>query len=263
MAGARVRPAQRLRGGEAVEVVVPPPAPAAPEQEALPLRIVYRDRDLVVVDKDAGRVVHPGAGNARGTLVNALLHHVKGLEGVGGVARPGIVHRLDKDTSGLMVVARNDLALRGLQAQFQAHRVDKVYLALVRGAPGAGGTFRTLHGRDPRNRLRFSTKVKHGKPAVTHWTVLRRLPGATLVEVRLETGRTHQIRAHSADAGPPLLGDRLYGGAGKKAPQVIARQALHAWRLGFLHPRTGARLDFEAQVPADFEAALAALGSEA
>lgn len=256
------RASHRLRGSELVELDVPPPAPSAPRAEELPLSVLYQDRDLVVLDKAAGMVVHPGAGHASGTLVNALLHHVVDLQGVGGALRPGLVHRLDKDTSGVLVIAKNDRALAGLQEAFKSREVAKSYLALVYGQPPDRGTFDTLHGRHPRNRLRFTGEVKAGKRAVTHFEVTRRFSRAARVEVLLETGRTHQIRMHFAEAGFPLLGDRLYGNARSRAVSVIGRQALHALRLAFRHPRTGRRLTFEAPVPEDFEAAEAQLTTD-
>ncbi|MHB8878739.1 MAG: RluA family pseudouridine synthase [Myxococcaceae bacterium] len=263
--GAKAKSARRLKGGEELLVTVPPPEPATPRAQDLPLTVLYEDRDLVVLDKAAGMVVHPAPGNREGTLVNALLFKVKDLTGVGGELRPGLVHRLDKDTSGCVVVAKGEATLGALQAAFKARSVDKVYLALVHGSPPAKGTFRTLHGRHPTHRKRFSAKVTRGKLAVTHYRVLERFEGASLVEVTLETGRTHQIRVHFADAGFPLLGDALYGGARRGSQKVrlamaaLGRQALHAARLGFAHPRTGKRLELEAKLPDDFEAALAVL----
>jgi 23S rRNA pseudouridine1911/1915/1917 synthase len=218
--------------------------------QALPLEILYEDRDLVAINKQPGMVVHPGAGNRDGTLVNALLHHVKDLSGVGGVLRPGIVHRLDKDTSGVMVVAKSADALEALHESFASREVEKVYLALVHGHPAKEGTFRTLHGRHPKNRLKFTGRLKRGKTAVTHWRVLESLNDAAKVEVTLETGRTHQIRVHFAEAGFPLLGDTLYG---RRKTNIIARQALHAWRLAFIHPRSGSWVKLTAPVPMDFE----------
>jgi 23S rRNA pseudouridine1911/1915/1917 synthase len=259
------RASQRLRGGESLEVAVPPPEPAVPEPEDLPLTILHQDRDLLVLDKPAGLVVHPAAGHARGTLVNALLHHVSGLSGIGGVLRPGIVHRLDKETSGCLVVAKNDAALQALQRAFQARRVEKTYLALVHGQPPDTGRLETLHARHPRDRKRFTGRAKTGKPAVTSWRVRSRLHGAALLEVGLETGRTHQIRVHLSELGHPLLGDALYGGTRKgdarvKAVQTrLGRQALHAWKLAFPHPRTGKSVRCEAPIPADLRAALESL----
>ena len=259
------RASLRLKGGERVEVSVPPPQPAVPEPEDLPLTVLHEDRDLLILDKPAGLVVHPAAGHARGTLVNALLHHVSGLSGVGGVLRPGIVHRLDKETSGCLVVAKNDAALRALQRAFQARTVEKTYLALVHGHPPAAGRLDTLHARHPRDRKRFTGRTRTGKPAVTTWRVRTLLHGAAVLEVGLETGRTHQIRVHLSELGHPLLGDALYGGARKgdarvKAVQTrLGRQGLHAWKLSFPHPRTGKPVRCEAPVPADIREAIEAL----
>ncbi len=259
----------RVRGGECIEVELPPPEPAKPVAEDLPLSVIYEDADLVVLDKAAGMVVHPAAGHARGTLVNALLHKIEDLAGIGGELRPGLVHRLDKDTSGVMVVAKNDATLHALQAAFKGRAVKKTYLALVHGVPTQQGRFETLYGRHPIHRKRFSSKVKLGKPAITEYRVLETFDGAALVEVDLHTGRTHQVRVHFSDAGHPLLADELYGGArkgkgeAKQAQEAVGRQALHAWKLAFEHPRTGKALAFEAPVPADFQRALDVLRSAA
>ena len=250
--GQTVRPSRRLKGSEAIELVVPEPEAIEPQPEALPLALLYQDRDIVVLDKAAGMVVHPGAGHATGTLVNALLHHVADLQGVGGALRPGLVHRLDKDTSGVLVIAKNDHSLTTLQAAFKSREVEKTYLALAYGQPPEEGRFDTLHGRHPTDRLKFTGRVKTGRRAVTSYRVTRRFALASLVEVSLETGRTHQIRVHFAEAGFPLLGDQVYGTAASRRVTVIDRQALHARRLAFAHPRTGKPLTFEAPVPADF-----------
>ncbi len=257
--GKPVRAAFRLKGGEALEVVVPEAQAIALEAQDLPLKVVFEDKHLLVLDKAAGMVVHPGAGNPDGTLVNALLFHVKDLAGIGGELRPGIVHRLDKDTSGLLVVAKTDAALTALQAAFKDRTVQKTYLALVHGTPPPNGTFRTLYGRHPHHRQRFSGRVKTGKEAVTHFVTLEKFARASLVEIILETGRTHQIRVHFAEAGHPLLGDALYGGVKKAGPLVIDRQALHAFKLEFPHPKTGKVLEYEAKPPKDFVAAQKAL----
>ncbi|MFP2960889.1 RluA family pseudouridine synthase [Myxococcus sp. 1LA] len=263
--GQPAKPARRLRGGELLVLHVPAPVPAVPVAEELPLALLHEDRDLVVVDKAAGMVVHPGAGHASGTLVNALLHRVKDLAGVGGELRPGIVHRLDKDTTGCLVVAKNEQSLVALQKSFKTRAVEKTYLALVHGVPPAEGRIETLYGRHPIHRQRFTGKVKEGKSAITVYRVLEAFDGAALVEVDLLTGRTHQIRVHLSEAGHPLLGDALYGagrkakGAAAEAQERLGRQALHAWRLSFAHPRTSKVLKLEAPVPADFEAALTLL----
>ena len=263
--GKSAKSGARVKGGERVELRIGPPAPATPEAENLELSILFQDRDVLVLDKAPGMVVHPAAGHWRGTLVNALLHHVQDLGGVGGTLRPGLVHRLDKDTSGALVVAKTDVALAALQAAFKARDVEKTYLALVHGHPPAKGRIETPFGRHPRHRQRFTGKLRHGKPAVTVYRVLEQLHGAALVEVDLLTGRTHQIRVHLAELGHPLLGDALYGGTRRgdarvKAVQtVLGRQALHAARLAFAHPRTGKRRVFEAPLPEDLRAALEAL----
>ena len=261
--GLPAKGARRLKGGEEVCLSIPAPVSAQPLAQDLPLKILYQDRDLLVLDKAAGMVVHPAAGNRDGTLVNALLFQVKDLSGVGGELRPGIVHRIDKDTSGCLVVAKHDSALQALQASFKSRTVEKAYLAIVHGAPPLEGTFRTFHRRHPVSRKKFTGKGTEGKLAVTHFRRQALGAGVSLVEVALETGRTHQIRVHFAEAGFPLLGDGLYGGArrGEKAVrEAIGRQALHAWKLGFPHPRTGKPLAFTADPPADFQQALERLG---
>ncbi len=259
ISGERVKPAHRLRPGEQIEGQVPEPVASELEPEAIPLQIVYEDEDVIVVDKPAGLVVHPAAGVASGTLVNALLHHCDRLSGVGGVRRPGIVHRLDRGTSGLLVVAKNDLAHRGLARQFKAHTTEREYLALVRGRPGAQrGSVDAAIGRHPTDRKRFSTRVRSGRAAVTHWAVERRLRDLTLLRVRLETGRTHQIRVHLASIGLPVVGDPLYGGGKKVAREMgLERQALHAASLGFDHPRSGERLRFSSGLPEDLAGVIA------
>jgi len=263
--GRPAKPSARLRGGERVELSIPPPVPATPQAEDLPLSVLFEDKDLVVIDKAAGMVVHPAAGNWQGTVVNALLHRVTDLAGVGGELRPGIVHRLDKETSGCLVVAKHERALAKLQASFKAREVRKLYLALAHGQPRDEGRIETLYGRHPVNRKKFTSKVKEGKPALTLFRTVERFDGAALVEVDLQTGRTHQIRVHLAETGHPLLGDAIYGGKRKLAPSVkaaeeaLGRQALHAWKLSFPHPRTGKPLALEAPVPADFQRALGLL----
>jgi 23S rRNA pseudouridine1911/1915/1917 synthase len=223
-----------------------------------------------VIDKPAGLAVHPGAGHEARTLVHGLLHQIKDLRGVGGELRPGIVHRLDKDTSGCLVVAKTEAALRALQAAFKARDVDKRYRALVHGSPPDHGELDTPYGRHPVDRKRFSSRVREGKRAVTRFTVIARAAGAAWLDVQLLTGRTHQIRAHLADQGWPLFGDALYGAArreGERAPEpvrrvaaALGRQGLHAWRLAFDHPVTGVRVACEAPLPADLRAALRELG---
>ncbi|HVV82250.1 MAG TPA: RluA family pseudouridine synthase [Kofleriaceae bacterium] len=260
---------QRLRAGDRIEVAIPAPVPIDLVPEPMPLAILFEDAHLIVVDKPAGLVVHPAPGHPRGTLVHGLLAHVRDLAGIGGELRPGIVHRLDKDTSGVMVVAKDEPTLVGLQRAFKA-KTDLVreYVAVCAPAPpGARGTIRTLHDRHPVDRKRFSSKVSRGKPAVTHWEVVERFAvDAAVVRCRLETGRTHQIRVHLADQGWPLVGDPLYGRryTGKQAAlaplaAALGRQALHAARLDFVHPSTGAPLRFATDPPADLQALIEAL----
>jgi len=251
------RPGRRVVEGEVVEAAPPAPVPAAVVAEDLPLRVVYEDEDLIVVDKAAGMVVHPAPGHPRGTLVNALLHHCGDLAGIGGILRPGIVHRLDQGTSGILVAAKNDEAHLGLSRQFHDHTIERVYLAWVRAIPGADeGVVDRPIGRHPRDRKRMSVRSRAGKPARTRWRVLTRYPssGQACLEIRPETGRTHQIRVHLASVGLPLVGDPVYGAGGRdarRAAGTLTRPALHAARLGFVHPRSGRRLDFEAPLPDD------------
>ncbi len=259
----------KVRVGDRV-VVRPEPVAATqalPESGIL-FDILYEDDDVVVLDKPAGLVVHPARGHPGGTLVNGLLarglfRHEDWVELGGAHDRPGIVHRLDKGTSGVMVVARTPLAREALKAQFQAHSIERSYVAIALGDV-APATIATLHGRHPRDRLRFTGRVASGKAAVTHVRVLARLHAATHVECVLETGRTHQIRVHLAESGHPVIGDPLYGRSSsdprvRRASERLGRQALHARVLGFVHPRSGARLRFEAPPPADFAEALEAL----
>ena len=262
IAGQPTRPSDPARPSQTVLVDVPPPAPATPQAEDRALDIVYEDADILVLDKPAGLVVHPAPGHAAGTLVNALLHHCRDLAGIGGVERPGIVHRLDKDTTGLLVVAKHDAAMAGLVKAFQSGGVRKEYLAIVHGAPPrASGTLTTLIGRDPKNRKRMAVVPMHGKSATTHYSVQERFAGAALVLARIETGRTHQIRVHLAHLGAPIAGDALYGGArrGRDLPVRPERPMLHATRLAFAHPITGQPLAFERPPHADMRAVLAAL----
>ena len=249
------KPSYHLEAGQTVWVDVPPPVPAALAPEAIPLDVVYEDAALLVVNKPAGLTVHPGPGHASGTLVNAVLARVGDLRGVGGELRPGIVHRLDKDTSGLLVIAKSDAAHRSLSLQLKARTMSRTYLALVRGrlAPDAG-TIQAAVGRHPVHRTRQAV-TERGRPAVTHYRVLERYADATLVECRLETGRTHQIRVHLAHLGYPLLGDPVYG----RARGELRRQALHAARLELTHPDTGTRLVCVAPLPGDLADLLADL----
>ncbi len=263
--GGPAAPSQKVRSGDVVVWARPAVREVELVAEAIPLRIVYEDAHLVVVDKAAGLVVHPAAGHEDGTLVNALLAHCHDLRGIGGELRPGIVHRIDKDTSGLLVVAKDDATMNALGADFKVHRIKRVYEALVVGRPAhASGTIDTLHGRDPHDRKKFSIKVKTGKRAITNWRVVEELGGATRVEAELETGRTHQVRVHFAAMGCPLLGDATYGRPPRDEDlraigKQLGRQALHARVLGFHHPATGEWLEFASPPPEDFMAALAAL----
>jgi 23S rRNA pseudouridine1911/1915/1917 synthase len=258
-------PSRKLRAGDVVVWDPPPVAPAAAQPEDIPLSIVHEDRWLVVVDKPPGLVVHPAPGHQAGTLVNALLAHCRDLAGIGGELRPGIVHRIDKDTSGLLVVAKDDATMNALGAAFKAHAIERVYDGLAVGKPpGPSGRIDTLFGRDPRDRKRFSSRVRAGKRAVTTWKVVERFAGAARFEARLETGRTHQVRVHLAALGCPLLGDRTYGRPPREPAlraigEALGRQALHARLLGFVHPATGERLVFSSELPADMRAALQAL----
>jgi 23S rRNA pseudouridine1911/1915/1917 synthase len=261
----------RVKPGESYAVDVPAPAPAEPQPQAIPLVILHEDDDLIVIDKPAGLVVHPAAGNLDGTLVNALLAHCgPSLKGIGGVARPGIVHRLDKDTSGVLVVAKNERAMRSLAKQFAAHKVERAYHAVVWGAPRVrSGLIEGNLGRNPFDRKRMAVLRDSGKPARTRYATLetfgvRDKPVASLLECRLETGRTHQIRVHLAHLGHPLIGDATYGRARRtpipKSPEekrafeaaiAFPRQALHAGVLGFFHPTRQAKMRFESPWPAD------------
>ena len=254
IAEGRVTPAaRRAVAGQTYRVSVPPARPAEPEPEAIPLAVVHEDAHLVVVDKPAGMVVHPAPGHAGGTLVNALLNHCGAdLSGIGGVARPGIVHRLDKDTSGLIVAAKTEAAHAGLRALFEAHDIDRGYLALAQGLPSpAAGRIEGPIGRDPRHRKRMAV-VERGRAAVTHYRVDKAFgTRASCIACRLETGRTHQVRVHLAHIGHAVIGDPLYGGRRRGLP-AFPRQALHAARLGFRHPATGGKMLFERPPPADF-----------
>ena len=261
-------PAIKVKGDENLRVAVPTPKPAHNEPQDIPLTILFEDEHLLVVDKPAGLVVHPAAGNFDGTLVNALLHHCAGkLSGIGGVARPGIVHRIDKDTSGLLVVAKTDVAHEGLAKQFAAHSIDRRYLAIVNGTPKATtGTVDAPLARSAANRKKIAiVEGVRGKRAVTHWKRLEMLRGAALVECRLETGRTHQVRVHMASIGHPLVGDPVYGRSGKAHGKLLKdigfnRQALHAAELGFTHPVTKRQLSFSSPMPPDMQELKRGLG---
>jgi len=263
--GARVVPSRKVRAGDVVLWTPPPPTAVDLVAQDIPLRILHEDRWLVVLDKPPGLVVHPAPGHEAGTLVNALLAHCRDLRGIGGELRPGIVHRLDKDTSGVMVVAKDDATMNALGAAFKVHAIKRVYQALVAGHPPHGsGRIDTLHGRDPRDRKKFSSKVRVGRRAVTDWRLAEELGRASMLEAELQTGRTHQVRIHFAALGCPILGDATYGkpprdGALREIAQALGRQALHARLLGFEHPGTGQWLQLESAPPADFQEALEAL----
>ncbi len=249
--------------GDVFLVEVPEPETDRAEAQDIPLDIVYEDGDLIVINKPRGMVVHPAAGHSDGTLVNALLHHCGGsLSGINGVLRPGIVHRIDRDTSGLLVAAKNDGAHQGLAAQLADHTMYRVYEAVLVGTPNPGeGTVDAPVGRDPRERKRMAVTARGGKRAVTHYRVLERFTGYSLVECRLETGRTHQIRVHMASIGHPVVGDTVYGA--RRDPFGLNGQCLHARELSFLHPRTGERMTFQTELPDYFEGLLERLRSAA
>lgn len=261
--GKPVRQASAKSTGGAFAIEVPAPADAKAAPQDIALTVVYEDEHLLVVDKPAGMVVHPAAGNPDGTLVNALLHHCRGkLSGIGGVARPGIVHRIDKGTSGLLVVAKSDVAHEGLARQFADHSIERVYLAVCNGRPNPpSGTIATRIGRSDANRKKMAVLPKdssRGKHAITHYRTLRELKGCSLVECRLETGRTHQVRVHLSSIGHALLGDSVYGRPNSRVREVLQRlgfrrQALHAAVLGFVHPVTGDELRFESVLPPDIK----------
>lgn len=265
--GRPLNPSMKVTAGQHFAVTLPQPVAAEAVAQDIPLTIVYEDADLVVIDKPAGLVVHPAAGNLDGTLVNALLHHCRGqLSGIGGVARPGIVHRIDKDTSGLLVVAKSDRAHEGLAQQFKAHSIDRLYAAIVYGVPQPSfGTVDTWISRSNADRKKMAVhREGRGKRAVTHYRTVERLRGAALVECRLETGRTHQVRVHMAHLGNPLIGDPVYGRDRKGFKTILEtlsfkRQALHAKRLGFIHPVTGQKLSFDSALPTDMQELLSEL----
>jgi 23S rRNA pseudouridine1911/1915/1917 synthase len=238
-----------LRAGDVLTLTEPPAVPTETVAEDISLDVLFEDDDLIVLNKPAGLVVHPAAGNWSGTVVNALLHHCQTLSGIGGEQRPGIVHRLDKDTSGCLVVAKNDVAHQSLAKQFAGREVTKIYLALVVGKfKRLSGTIEAPIGRHPVQRKKMTVVTgDRGRASKTGYRVLHELPVGTLVECTLHTGRTHQIRVHLKHLGHPLLGDEVYGRKGS-----FARQMLHAWKLGFVHPRTGNRLNFESPIPPDF-----------
>ncbi len=262
----------KLKGGESFELTLPDAEPLQAIPEELPLSILYEDQDVIVIDKAAGMVVHPAAGHFGGTLVNALLFHCKDLSGIGGKLRPGIVHRLDKDTSGVMIVTKNDEAHHKLAGQFKAHSISRKYKALVFGTMEQEGTVDLPLGRHPRDRKKIAV-AQSGRRAVTHWSVLRAYRGVNFVELELETGRTHQIRVHLSNMAHPVIGDPVYGNP-KRALEIastsvrnkikaLGRQALHAYFLTFKHPRTDKEMEFESPLPGDMQELIDLLEAEA
>jgi 23S rRNA pseudouridine1911/1915/1917 synthase len=275
VAGRETKANQPVKAGQAINIELPEPVDPAPQPEALPLPILYQDQDLIVVDKPAGMVVHPAAGHASGTLVNALLHHVDDLSGIGGEKRPGIVHRLDRGTSGLMVVAKHDTAHEELSRQFHDREVEKEYFALVWGEVQAGRRIDAPIGRDPSNRKKMSAReprrgtrtgdparVRRSREAVTRIIRAEKLRVLTLLQVAIHTGRTHQIRVHLSAIGHPIVGDPLYGGVHRRVPgdlravTHLERPFLHAARLVFKHPRDGRRMEFTSELPDDLQSVL-------
>jgi 23S rRNA pseudouridine1911/1915/1917 synthase len=259
VAGLDAKANQAVKTGQEIIVDAPEPVAAAPQAEALPLPIVYQDADVIVIDKPAGMVVHPAAGHASGTLVNALLHHVDDLSGIGGEKRPGIVHRLDRGTSGLMVVAKHDAAHVELARQFQDREVEKEYLALVWGLLSAGRCIDAPIGRDPANRKKMSARARRSREAVTRIVRAEHLKALTLVQVAIHTGRTHQIRVHLSAIGHPIVGDALYGGVHRRVPGDLRaithldRPFLHAAHLVFKHPADARRMEFFSELPDDLQ----------
>jgi 23S rRNA pseudouridine1911/1915/1917 synthase len=263
------RPSTPVRTGDRIAVEIPAPAPAAPQPQELPLPILYDDADVVVVNKPPGMVVHPAAGHSEGTLVNALLHHVKDLSGIGGELRPGIVHRLDRGTSGVMVIAKNNRAHEELARQFHDREVEKEYIALVWGVVQAGRRIDAAIGRDPYDRQKMSTRARRARSAVTRVTAAEHLQGVSLLHVAIATGRTHQIRVHLSAIGHPIVGDPTYGGSRRQLPghlRALARldrPFLHAARIAFTHPSDGSRVEFVAPLPTDLQQLIAELRRDA
>ncbi len=259
-----VKPSQKLKGGEMISVIIPAPSEISTKAEDIPLEIVYEDSDLLVIDKPAGMVVHPAAGNYSGTLVNALLHHCKDLSGIGGEIRPGIVHRLDKDTSGLIVAAKNDSAHISLSKQLKSRALTRIYKALTRGIPRRmSGIIDASIGRNPLHRKKMAVLKEGGREAVTHYRVEEKFAGYALIELSLKTGRTHQIRVHLKSVNCPLLGDATYGhGITEKEKRMglrLGRQALHAETIKFIHPAKGEEMEFHSPLPQDMKHAIEVL----
>jgi 23S rRNA pseudouridine1911/1915/1917 synthase len=260
-----LRASTPVKSGQTFGVDLPEAGPATAVAEDLPLAILYEDSDLVVIDKAAGMVVHPAAGHSSGTVVNALLHHVDDLSGVGGQLRPGIVHRLDRGTSGVMVVAKNDTAHQELSRQFHDREVEKEYFAMVWGVVQAGKRIDAPIGRDPGDRQKMSTRARRARSAVTRVTRAEHYRGVSLLQVAIATGRTHQIRVHLNAIGHPIVGDPTYGGVRRHVPndvravQKLERPFLHAWKLAFTHPTDGRRMEFESPLPADLQSVLDAI----
>jgi 23S rRNA pseudouridine1911/1915/1917 synthase len=257
-----MRSSSPVKAGQVFTIDIPAPTETVVRPEPLPIPVVYEDSDLLVLDKPAGMVVHPGAGHSSGTLVNALLYHIKDLSGIGGELRPGIVHRLDRGTSGLMVVAKNDQAHMELSRQFADREVEKEYIALVWGVVQAGKRIDAPIGRDPDDRQKMSTRARRARHAVTRVTFARHFKGVSLLKVAIATGRTHQIRVHLSAIGHPIVGDKTYGGVHRRtgpnlrAVQRLERPFLHSARLMFVHPVAGQRVEFESPLPADLQAVL-------
>lgn len=262
--GRSVSPDTRVREGQVATLQVPELVPPELTPESIPLEILFEDKHLLVLNKPAGLVVHPAAGHATGTLVNALLHHCNDLPGINGELRPGIVHRLDKDTSGVMLVAKSEVAMRGLMTQFKAGSISKTYLAIVKGRPNPPkGRLTSLIGRDPKHRQRMAVLTHGGREAITEYETINTFDGGALLSIRILTGRTHQIRVHMRHLGHPVLGDTLYGGSSRQASSALprpARQMLHASCITFTHPVSRKERTFEAPLPADMEEFLAAVG---
>ena len=260
--GSALRASTLVHVGQSFQVNLPTPKAAVPEPEELPLRIVFQDQDVVVLDKPAGMVVHPAAGHSSGTLVNALLHHITDLSGIGGELRPGIVHRLDRGTSGLMVVAKNDRAHQELARQFSDREIEKEYVALAWGIVQAGRRIDAAIGRDPQHRQKMSTRARRARSAVTRVTFAHHYNGVSLLKVAIATGRTHQIRVHLSAIGHPIVGDSTYGGVRRRAPanlravMRLERPFLHSARLAFTHPADGRRVEFESPLPPDLQGVL-------